>query len=235
MMKQIDMRDIPMYSVSSVSRLVGMTPGRVRRWLQGYEFSYSVREESVYRKQKPVVHRKGAADSAFASFLDLIDLLFVKGFLDHGLSLQKTRLALDEAESILGGHHFAQRDFFTDGHKIYLQVKQSNSADALLELLSGGQWVIAPIIKDLAKHIKFSRPSGFAERWYPLGVDKHVVVDPSICFGQPSVSGKQTATSNIYDFYLAENSDINRVCSWLELSREEANDAIDFEQYLLAA
>jgi hypothetical protein len=49
--------DVPMYSPAMASRLVGLEPSRVRRWLQGYEYTYQ-----------------------HASFVDLIDLLFVKKF-----------------------------------------------------------------------------------------------------------------------------------------------------------
>jgi uncharacterized protein (DUF433 family) len=229
--------DRPTYSPTLAGRLVDLSPDRVRRWLLGYSYSYPVSTGELRTSQKaPVVHRKGARGSQYASFLDLIDLLFVKKFLDHGISLQRLRQALDETQKIIGGHHFAQRGFFTDGKKIYLEVKHSKqSADALLELLSGGQWVIAPVIKQAAHQIEFDDETGFAERWYPLGQDKPIVIDPAIAFGAPTLVGRGIKTSNVHDLFLAEEKQVNRVCSWMSLTESEVRTAVAFESQLLAA
>ena len=183
--------------------------------------------------KEPIVHRDQTNDPSYASFLDLIDLLFVKRFLDHGISLQRIRKALDEAHSVATGHHFAQRTFFTDGHNIYLKVKEQGGA--ILELLSGGQWAIAPIIEQLAHQIEFDKTSGFAQRWYPLGRGQPIVIDPLISFGQPSVVGRGISTFNIYDFFEAEKEKTSNVSSWFRISKKEVDAAVDFERWLLAA
>ena len=43
---------------------------------------------------------------------------------------------MEEADRLIGGHHFAQRNFFTDGRNIYMEVR--DRGNALLELLTGG-------------------------------------------------------------------------------------------------
>ena len=116
---------------------------------------------------------------------------------------------------------------------MYLQVK--DEADALLELLANGQWVIAPVIKQDARRIDFHAATGFAERWYPLGRNKPVVIDPAVAYGAPSVFGRGLKTANVYDIYLAENEDLSAVCSWMDLSRREAETAVEFECQLKAA
>lgn len=225
--------DIPIYPAAEAGRLTALSATRVRRWLQGYEYRYAPPggEESV-RQQKPVVHRRGTAGTTYASFLDLIDLLFVKQFLNHGASLQKVRKALQEATEVLGTDHFARETFFTDGRKIYLQMKASG--DAILELLSGGQWVIAPVIQELAERIEFHKPTGLARRWYPLGRDGLVVLDPLISFGRPAIVGRGIPTATVYDFYLGENRNPRSVRSWMGINRDEARAAIKFEESLAA-
>ncbi len=227
--------DQPIYSGAMAGRLVGLGAWCVRRWLQGYDYKYSAGDIGEIRTghKGPVIQRSKSDDSPYASFIELIDLLFVKKFLDHGLSLQKIRKALKEAEELLGGYHYAQRDFFTDGKNIYLQVK--NTADSLLELLSGGQWVIAPIIKQLAHQIDFDEPSGLAQRWYPLGTEGMIVLDPRISFGKPTIVGRGITSANVYDFYIGEEKRIKRVCEWMDLNSKEVEAAVIFEQNLIAA
>ena len=133
--------DRPTYNASEAGRLADLKPDRVRRWLRGYSYSHA---GGVHR-QEPVIRRSGQRTTAkYASFLELVDLLFVKEFLNEGISLQQLRRALSEAADLLGVTHFARQVFFTEGRRIHLEVGQKGGK-ALLQLLSGGQWVIAPV------------------------------------------------------------------------------------------
>jgi DNA-binding transcriptional MerR regulator/uncharacterized protein (DUF433 family) len=220
--------DLPTYSAAEAGRLVGLHPSRIRRWLRGYDYRYAAN----VRYQRPVIRRRGARLGTYASFLDLIDLLFVKRFLDHGVSLQRIRRALDEASEILGTDHFARSNFFTDGREIYVEVREQG--DAILQLLSGGQRVIAPLIRKLAEQIEFDGETGLARRWYPLGPGTRVVLDPCIAFGHPALLGRRTLTANVYDFYRAERCSLERTCEWLELDPEEVRAAVAFEERIAA-
>jgi len=114
-----------------------------------------------------------------------------------------------------------------------MQVK--DDADSLLELLSGGHWVISQFIKELAQQIEFDEPSGFASKWFPLGKTGLIVIDPKISFGRPTIIRKNISTDNIYDCYLGENENIIKVCRWLDLTRDQVTAAIKFETTLNAA
>ena len=222
----------PSYSAAEAGRLAGLTAGRVRRWLRGYEYSYG----NAVRGQPPVLQGSGTKDP-YASFLDLVDLLFVKRFLDHGLSLQKVRRALDEARELLGTKHFARQTFFTDGGTIFLQLQEGalkEGGDAILELMSGGQWVIAPVIRGLAQQIDFDSPEGLARRWYPLGRNRPVVLDPMVSFGAPSIAGRGVKTINIHDLFVAEDESLTAVRTWWSLTDVEIQAAVDFERQLAA-
>ena len=180
-----------------------------------------------------MIRQKEAKDTGYASFLDLIDLLFVRRFLENGFSLQKIRKALDEAQSIIGGHHFAQRVYFTDGHEIYLRVREKDTEN-LLQLLSGGQWVISNVILHMAKQVDFDEDTGFAEKWYPHGRGGGVVLDPRVCFGAPTIVGKGVRTSNVFDLFVAESKDAKLVSEWMNLQTDEVQAAVKFETALAA-
>lgn len=218
-----------MYPSADAGRLVGLTATRVRRWLKGYNYIY---ESNIRHKNPLLIRSDEKAGSSCASFLDLIDLLFAKRFLDYGISLQKLRKALGEATQILGTTHFAREIFFTDGKAVFLQMGKKD--ENLLQLLSGGQWVIADVIKQLAKQIEFDQPTGLARRWIPNSGRGFIVVDPLISFGRPSLIRKGIAAENIYDFYLAENKDITRVCEWWKLTPQEVQAAVNFESAIAA-
>lgn len=223
----------PSYTVAEAGRLVGLTAERVRRWLRGYQYSYG----DAVRGQPPVVPQGRGRAGTYASFLDLVDLLFVKRFLDHGVSLQKVRRALDEAREVLGTNHFARQTFFTDGGAIFLRLRegaQKGLGDAIPELMSGGQWVIAPVIRQLARQIDFGSPEGLATRWHPLGRGRPVVLDPNVSFGAPSIAGRGVKTINVHDLYMAEGENLEPVRIWWGLTDTEIRAAVDFERQLAA-
>lgn len=225
-----DLLDTPTYSPSIAARLARVNAGRVRRWLRGYEYDYTAPSSGIVerRTSPPLVHRRGAADSPHASFLDLVDLLFVKEFLDYGVSLKKLRLALAEAQRLLGGHHFAHERFWTDGRNVYLEI--GDRADALLELAAGGQWAIARVIKAVGRQIEFDRKSGYAERWFPLGPRGHVVLDPRVAFGAPSIVAHGVETANVYDLFKAEQRRATVVADWMAIPPEAVKAAVEFEE-----
>jgi len=225
--------DSPIYSLADAARLTGLSRYRVSRWLQGYKFTYEVAGGSEIREshREAVVKRSREKDT-FVSFLDLIDMLFVKSFLDNGFYLQTIRKALDEARERLMAPHFANSRFFTDGKNLYLELpKDSNH---ILALMTGGQWAIAPIVKKLSEKIDFHDVSGIATRWYPLGKDGRILVDPRICYGRPTIMGRGIATDNVYDLFLGENKNTQAVTDWFRITEIEAKSAVEFEHSMYA-
>ncbi|MBU2518071.1 MAG: DUF433 domain-containing protein [Proteobacteria bacterium] len=228
----LEILDTPMYATSLAAHLTKLNPNRVRRWLQGYQYQLpNGRGEKVTIKQKPLVRRKGAADTIYASFLDVIDLLFIKEFIREGFSIQKLRKAFNEAQKLTNKHHFAHSIFFTRGNKIYMQVKDNDSG--LVELFTNGQWVIEPVIKQYAKRIDFDRVTNYAKRWRPVEGNNQIVIDPKISFGSPIIKGRGITTNTVYDLYLAEGEKIDPVTSWYGLDKSEVKAAVDFERWLI--
>lgn len=211
----------PAYPATEAGRLVGLHPARVRRWVKGYRY----RHASIVRRQSPVVRRTArAVISSYVSFFELIELLLIKQLLDHGISLQRVRKALSEVESIVGGGHLAQRLYFADGND-----------NLLMHLLSDGQWAIATVIEELGKQIEFFDPPWeYARLWYPRGPDGHIVVNPIVSFGRPSLVGRGITTANIYDLFVAEGNNHQAVEDWWGITRSEVIAVVEFERSLEA-
>ena len=195
------------YEAADVGRWTGLKPSHVRRWL-----------------------RMGAAGQARtrASFLDLIDLLFVTPFLARGLKLRQLRAALDEAGHLLGTDHYASRDFFTDGHGVFLRTR--TYGDAVLRLLSDGRWIAADDIVDISGTIEFDAGSGVAERWYPSGVDGLIVIDPLVAGGRPAIDGRAVPTAEAHAAFRATGRSLADAGARLDLDTAEVEAAVLFEE-----
>ena len=183
------------YEAAEVGRWTGLKPSHVRRWL-----------------------RMGAARQARtrASFLDLIDLLFIAPFLARGLRLRQLRAALDEAGHLLGADHYASREFFTDGNGVFL--------------LSDGRWVAAEDILDIADSLDFDDGTGSAERWYPCGTDGLVMIDPCVAEGQPAIDGRAVPTAEVHAAFVDHGRSVTAACAHLGLDAGEVEAAVLFEE-----
>lgn len=221
----------PAYTISVTSRLTGITRWSVSRYLRGYD--YKPIGEDYYKRHQPPIIDQSEEDTAFASFLDLIDLLYVKEFLKRGFTLQHLRSALAEAKDRLGTPHFARSEFYTSAAEIILKLPQDG---ALIALMTGGQYVIPEITRKLSQKLDFEDLTeyGFARRWYPNGKKGSIVIDPQISFGKPTVVGYGVSTSNIYDLYLGENKKLTPVSQWFDIPVPEIKTAVQFEHSLWA-
>lgn len=220
--------DAPSYSVAETSRLIQMPPWTIKRYLRGYKYG----PVDYKTTQPPVVKSGHSQKTIYGSFLDLIDLIFVREFLQRGFGLPTIRKALDEARVRLGTPHFARSVFFTSGRKdIFLRLPQDG---CLIALLTGGQSAMPQIIEMLSDKLEFEDVTGygFVKRWYPQGTQGYIVIDPEISFGRPTLRGRAVPTQNIYDLYLGEKEKNEPVLEWFGISSQEIGAAIQFEQHL---
>ncbi len=219
----------PAYTIAMTSRLTGITRWSITRYLRGY--NYKITKEEIYKKFKPPIINQSQCNSTYASFLDLVDLLYIKEFLNRGFSLQRLRLALSEAKEYLGSPHFARSQFYTHSDQIILKLPKNG---VLIALMTGGQYAIPEIAKKLNKKLDFEDITefGFARRWFPKGKTGNIVIDPQISFGRPSLIGYGVATANIYDLFLGENEQIIPVSEWFGIPTPKIKTAVQFERNL---
>jgi uncharacterized protein (DUF433 family) len=215
----------PTYTIAETTRLTGLSRGRVSRYLRGYRYEGG--------ELDPVISRSIPAESTYASFLNLIDLLFVKKFLESGFSLQLIRKALDDARVHLGTPHFARSTFFTSIKDIVLQLPDSSD---MVTLLTGGQMAMSIVIDEFYEKLDFEKITNFkfVRRWYPRGKEGYIVIDPTISYGRPTIKGSGIATENIFDLYLGENKRVEPVKSWFQIPGHHIEAAVNFETSLAA-
>lgn len=225
--------DAPAYSVAEVSRLVNMKPWTVRRYLRGYEYDYGYTGGAHRTKQPPVVKSNKKYQEPYASFLDLIDLLFVRELLKRGYGLPTIRRALDEVRERLGTPHFGQSVFFANGSENILW-KPSKKYHDVIALQTNGQMAIPEIVEFLYNKLDFEKVTdhGFVNRYFPKGIQDYIVIDPEIAFGRPVLKNSGIPTHNIYDLYLGERKKIGPVSDWFKIPAPEIEAAVSFERSL---
>lgn len=222
-----DLLDVGLYTIAEASRLTGIAPTRLRRWLRGYTYRSGgsvARAEPVWRRQVPDIN-----EMVGLGFLDLMEARFVDAFRRANVPSPVIRRCANRAREFVGADHpFSSQRFRTDGYTIFAEVANEASEPHLLDLgrnqLAFGR-IITP---SLYAGIEFS--SGLLPaRWWPLGLDVPVVLDPARAFGKPIISGASIPTRTVADAVAAEGS-IAAVARLFEIEPRSVRAALRFEQ-----
>jgi uncharacterized protein (DUF433 family) len=214
------------YSLTEASRLTRVPLRRMRRWTQGYW--YTLRDKRQW--SAPVIGTDlGLVGGAPAlDFADLIEVRFLNSFRDLEISWASIRLAAERAKQILETDHpFSSQRFMTDGQTILARIVDESGELHLLDLVRN-QWELERVVLEFCRRELQFDGADHPIRWWPLGLDRLVVVDPARSFGAPIVSQGSIRTRVLYGAYIAEGS-VEAVADWYSTTPAAVSDAIEFE------
>lgn len=165
-------------------------------------------------------------------FRDLIELRFVKAFVDAGMGLLAIRNCLEYArECVRDERPFSTRRFQTDGRTIFLESIERAGEPKLLDLKKR-QYVFRQVIERTFKDLDVEDDA--VARWRPFHGKKSIVIDPGRAFGQPIASQWGVPTIALAEAAEAEGSaeDAARI---FEVPINIVRDAVNFEESLARA
>jgi uncharacterized protein (DUF433 family) len=222
---------VGIYGVAEAGRLTHVSPGRIARWLRGYVHRVGEAERvslAVWSPQLPIL------DGSLAlGFLDLMEVRFVDAFRRAGVPWRTIRIAAERARELIGrSHPFSTKGFKTDGRNIFAEIVRQTAERELLDLVKS-QYAFARVISpSLYAGLEFNELNE-ASRWWPLGHERAVVIDPDYAFGQPVVAGTGIPTAAVAAIRNAENSD-RATAAWFGIEVRKVRDALAFENSLAA-
>lgn len=220
--------DVGFYTVPEAARLVHAHTSSVRRWLKGYRFPArggTASSEPVFQPDLPVLEGRWAL-----TFLDLVELLFIKAFREKGVSLPTIREAAKHASRVWQtSHPFSLKRLYTDGRSVFADVESRTGDEALMDLAKS-QYQFSRVISPYLEQLEFN-PDGGAARWWPAGKNGRVVISPDVAFGRPVTQEKNIPTEVLYDAYETLES-FGEVARWYEVSAATVRAAVRYEKSL---
>jgi uncharacterized protein (DUF433 family) len=202
------------YTRREAARLAKLPPGRIANWARG--FAAGRPTECL-----PTL-----------SFLDLLEIVFVRTFLDLGLRMRTIRHAAIEGSNLFGvAHPFCLRRFETDGPRLFAHVAETASECASLVTARGA---LPNTVRSIFKQIAYDPVSEMAATWWPRGRDVPVVLDPTRSFGTPIVADRGVPTHVLAGPVEAGDSP-ELVGNWFEVPIHDVQVAVTFERSLLVA
>lgn len=223
-----DLIGVGSYTAPEAARLLRTSPLNVNRWLRGYTYKSS----GEARQMPPLwtTQHVDIEDHLEIGFRDLIELRFVKAFLDAGVGLLAIRNCLEYArECAKDVRPFSTRRFQTDGRTIFLEsIERAGEQIAETKLLDlkKKQYVFKQIIERTFKDLDIEDDA--VARWRPFNGKKSIVIDPSRAFGQPIASEFGVPTIALADAVEAEGS-VEEVARIFDMPVSVVRDAVQFE------
>jgi len=217
------------YSVSEAARLSRVSASRIRRWLKGYQFA----TQTGVSSSLPVWTPELAPIDGYLSlgFRDLLEVRFVDAFLREGVSWPTIRKAGQRGREMFADTHpFSTARFKTDGRAIFVELCNETEDPVIVELVKRQQY-FNQIIRPYLKGVEFSGDAPV--RWWPMGKDNVVVIDPARAFGQPIVNDRGVPTAVLAQAVRAMGS-VNDVARWYEVRERSVAQAVNYEELLAA-
>lgn len=171
------------YTIREAARLAGIYPATAKRWLHGYTAKGKVRSRPVFG------HRK---ESPWVSFLELAELIIVARFRQRRVTLETLRQAHQYASEAMNERFpFASLKLAQFGPHVLHQFAEANPDKPSLVVLDlKGQYMLPTFVAEEIKHFDYNRKDELADRWYPLGPETPIVIDPHYGGGQPTIKGR---------------------------------------------
>lgn len=211
-------RTQPMYSFSEAAHLAHVSVSTVRNWLLGY---FTERGEV-----KPLFNGNFEEEKA-CSFLQLIEIVVAAKFrkAEH-VKLSRVRDAYDNAKKFFRFEYpFASVELKGIGGHIVHVIRVPGISLQSLDVLE--QFTLPGLVQETIEQIEYE--GDLANRWYPIGKDIPIVVDPQISAGLPVIDGRGITVEAIYKRFKA-NQEIAYIEKDYKLEHGIVEKAIRFRE-----
>lgn len=202
------------YSISDIAFLLKFPKQKVRRWLNDF---WNIRLAEKYDQK----YSWGQGRNQATNFFTLIEFYIFYCLKDAGVSQNKIFEAHEAmAKQLKTVYPFASAKLLTDGKSILYSLEDGTTVKAD----KSTQITLRELIEQFYNKIDFSS-NKVAEKFYPLGKDKRIVVDPHHQFGQPVIKQTNVMAETIYDMFNAGESKIF-ISRLYDISLKEVDSAI---------
>jgi uncharacterized protein (DUF433 family) len=211
-MESKNWQTLPAYTVSDAAKLAGTTAPTVRRWVLGNEI------EPVFGEQS-----SSAEQPVEISFLMLTEIVVAVKFRRSNVRLDTIRRAHQFARDFFKvAHPFAFKEFEALGGHVMHEFSIQNGGPALYRAVDteGMQPALPMPVLQRVHELDFANEQTYAARWFLLGREIPVVVDPRFAAGRPSIAGRGIRAKTILTRFFSVGESISALAEDFELDTD---------------
>ena len=203
------------YTIPDTANILGIPSRTVRYW------SKKIWDERLAEKGGSKYTWGEGKDKAL-DFYTMIELYIFHNLRKLKITPSKIFLAHRKiSEALQSPYPFAHAKILSDGKEVFFQKELDivNANDSL-------QFNLKEIVSEFM--IKIDYDEGLlAQRYWPIGKKRNIVVDPQHQFGQPTINGTNILAETIYHYYQSGES-INFIANIFEIKNHDVTAAIEF-------
>ena len=206
------------YTMPDVAAILGLPQAKVRRWLHEYWNAH-------FGKTDQIAFSDGTGRELVTNFHTLIEFFTFYQLRAKGVTVQRIVKAHKVLEELYKtAYPFATSNILTDGKNVLFTGEVGNiiHADETLQI------TIKEVLEPFCKKIEFDH-SHLAKRFYPLGREHDIIIDPRRQFGQPVIGNTNILTETVFNLYRGgESADF--IARVYDLTTKQVQDAITFHR-----
>ena len=218
-------RTQPMYSFGEAARLASVSTTTVKNWFLGYT--------SNAGREVPPLFPVGVGQDSMISFLQLIETVVAVQFRNaDNVRYRDVHAAYRNAREIFGVEYpFAHLNLQALGNHIITRLECEESGESLQALDLPAQWPLPELVLETIRQIEYE--GDFAAKWFPLGKDRPIVVDPRISSGIPTITGRGVTVHTIRKRWKAGHK-INFIAEDLALESDVVETVLQYGDRIAA-
>lgn len=217
----VDILDRPLYGMHQVDRILALTPGTARRWIEGY-----ARRGRMY---DPVVRPEATHDEV-VTWGEFVETRLLAEYREAGVPLIRMRPAIIRLRHGFDTRYplaHARPFLSVEGRELVMRIQREVDLEEalLLVIVRNHQLVLSAPAEQFVKSVEFGADD-VVTAMKPLPAVEHVVVDPLRQFGEPVV--RSVPTEVIAELMRAGDR-LQMIADLYDLTMEEIEAAVRYE------
>ncbi|HCS19071.1 MAG TPA: DUF433 domain-containing protein [Bacteroidetes bacterium] len=209
-----------LYSVADIARILRLPYAKINRWIEHYwdgKLGQKFQQRYSWKTE----------NARMVSFHTLIELYIMHQLTEVGVKPKEILKAHEDLSKNYGtpfpfANKLVLAGIRTDKKHIYFQAGENTIT------LDGTKQLNLAFLRNFIFNLDFDT-NEIADRFWPLGRDKEVILDPNRRFGQAVLLERNIQPEVLFNHYKAGDP-ISYIAEVYELSEKAVQDAIDFCQ-----
>jgi uncharacterized protein (DUF433 family) len=215
----------PVYTYPQVDRLLGLTRGTAKRWLNGY-----TRNRVPY----PPILRHQPSETRWVTWGEFVETRFFAGYRDvDNIPAKRMRRIVEVLREQFDTTYplaYAAPFLYSDGRLLLYQAQRTAELpDEFATEVETGQIVLTPWVDRFVDSVRYDDEEGAVTALRPDADFPVVIADPLRRGGEPVLTGHNVRVATVASLVRGGES-IDNVADWYNLSVDEVRQAVHYDR-----
>ena len=221
MSNTISLLDREVYGFGQVDRILELSRGTAKRWIDGHE-RLGTRYEPVVRPQH--------TGSQIVTWGEFVETRLISEYRSAGINIFRMRPAIEALRQEFGLRHplATARPFIdVEGYELVQRVQDETNLDrSLWFVIRSRQMILPSMALQRFQKVAEYNDEGTVIRF---NLAENVVLDPDYASGEPTIKGRRLRVFDIVEAAAAGESDASIKAMW-NLTDEQYSDAVRYSK-----